>query len=251
MRASRLQEIEKYIFDKEYASIAELCERFDVSINTIRRDLKVLLENGNIQTVYGGVQSLHRDPLVPFSDRRAYQLEEKELIVQKAAEYVKDGDVIYLDSGSTTALMIDAIHTRKDVTVITNNLSAVNMAQPYLGLHVVVLPGMLTHRTYSTTGPETIAALGRYNIQKAFMAATGASIEAGFTNSTAAEHQIKQTVLARSTEVFMLMDASKLGKTSLLTFCPLNAIHHLICNRKPGEPFDSFFAAHGVDVVLA
>lgn len=250
MRASRLQELEKYIFDKNHATIPELCEEFGVSVNTIRRDLKALLERGSVKTVYGGVESLRSDPLVPFSDRRAYRLEEKKRIVQKAAEFVSDGDIIYLDSGSTTALMIDYIHSRKDVTVITNNLSAVQKAQPYLGLNVVVLPGVLTHRTYSTTGPETIQTLERYNIQKAFMAATGASIQAGYTNSTPAEHHIKQTVLQRSVDCFMLMDASKLGRTSLLTFAPLDGIRHLICDQLPQEPFLGYFKTHAIDVIL-
>ncbi|MCI1982470.1 MAG: DeoR/GlpR family DNA-binding transcription regulator [Oscillospiraceae bacterium] len=248
MKINRLDQIEQYITANQTVSLDKLCEVFGISKNTVRRDINDLVKKGNVRKVYGGVTAEKRS-LVPFEERNIKSRKEKQIICQKAAESVNDGDVIYIDSGTTTANLVDFLKG-KNITILTQSLNVVLNALPYSELKIFLLGGNLIRDTNSFS-ILNMNILERYNINKAFMAAAGLSIENGVTNSSPLEYEIKKSIVKKSDKSYLLADHSKFGNSSLMTFCRLEDISCIVTDREPPKKFLSFFEKHSIELKIA
>lgn len=248
MKISRLNAIEQYVLARETATIDELCEAFGVSKNTIRRDLNELESRGHITKVYGGVAATGSAGAVPTPVRSGLHTTDKALIGRLAAEEVEDGDTIFVDSGTTTLCLLKYLASRKRITVVTHSLGALAEASKYENLSLISLGGIYSRPTDSFVGLSAFEALSTMKINKAFMAATGVSLENGMTNTTFLEAEIKRGVVQRASSVLLMADASKLDRDAVVTFCRLEALTAFVTDQCPPEPYLQFFSAHGVRV---
>lgn len=246
-----MEQMEAYILEHKTVTLDELCEEFGVSKNTVRRDLDVLLENRRFKKIYGGVTVEDFKELVSFGERNISKLSEKQRIAQKAASLVEDGDVIFIDSGTTTLHLVEYLGERKNVTIVTNNIETILRAIPMENLTLIALPGTLNRKTLSFTGLNAVQLLQQFNIRKAFMASTGYSMESGVTNSSPLESDIKRTAVARSQQVYLLADAAKYGAAALTTYCRLEELNGLITDQLPPQEAQDFLSTHGVQLLLA
>jgi transcriptional regulator, DeoR family len=240
MRDKRLDDMEEYILLQKDSSLDELCEKYQISKNTVRRDIEELLLRGNIKKVYGGVKAKENAgkqvELSAFSERNISHKEEKEKICKSAGELVKEGDTIFIDTGSSCVNLVKYIG-HVSCMIITNSLRVAYMAKDYPGLQLLMLPGSLRRETMSFVGLETVEQLRIYNIDQAFMAATGVSLQKGMTNASAYEYNIKKEVLERSRIKNLMVDHSKFGKTALYTFGDFQDFDCLITDTCPPEDY--------------
>ena len=223
MRSQRIEKMEAYILERRTVTLDELCEEFQVSKNTVRRDLEVLLENRRFKKIYGGVTVEDYKELISFGDRNIARLEEKQRIAEAAAALVEDGDVIFLDSGTTTLHMVEFLAARTGVTIVTNNVDALLRAIPMENLTVIALSGTLNRKTLSLTGPSSVQALQQY----------------------------KRTAVERSQQVFLLADSAKYGSAALTTYCRLEQIHGLVTDALPPPEATAFLEEHQIRLILA
>jgi len=172
------------------------------------------------------------------------------MIAIKASELVEDGDIIFVDSGTTTSHMVDSIKDKHNLTILTNNLELMIRAIPYENIHIISLSGTLNRRTLSFAGQSAVNILENYNISKAFMASTGISIENGVTNSSMQEYEIKQTAVQRSKQVYLLADSSKFDVVSLMTYCDLKKINLLVTDSRPPQKFYDLFHSYSHKIIL-
>ena len=124
MKADRINKIHELIKERQIISLDELCEIFSVSKNTIRRDIAELDAEGVIEKVYGGIvlkESADNSP-EPFAAREIRNVFEKKIVAQIAAELIQDGEVIYIDSGTTTMHLLPHLANRKQLTIVTANI---------------------------------------------------------------------------------------------------------------------------------
>ena len=251
MREKRLTKMEEFIRKRGSVSLDELCVHFGVSKNTVRRDVAEIVEHTDIRKIYGGV-SVQRNVIPPpFTERSAVNQDIKERLGRKAAQLVKDGDIIYIDSGTTTCRMVDYLKDKSNVTVVTHSLDVINRAVAYPGLNVIALSGTLNRKTFSFTGQSTIDVLQEMNISKAFMAANGLSVKNGATQSTSIEFAIKKCVVSRSDAVYLMIERRKIGAVSLLTYCPLERVDAIITEKKPEHGFCEEYDAMGGQIILS
>ena len=223
---------------------------FDVSKNTVRRDIGEIVARTDIRKIYGGVSVQYNKIPPPFSERSSVNLEVKELIGRRAAELVDDGDIIYVDSGTTTCHIVDHLQGKTGVTVLTHSLDVINRAVRNPELNIISLSGTLNRKTFSFTGQSTIDVLSDCNISKAFMAANGVTVQNGVTQSTSIEFAIKKTVVAHSDRVFLMMESRKFGAVSLLTYCRLDQLDAIVTEKLPPQDFLDTFAALGGRVIM-
>ncbi len=249
MKTHRIKNVEEYILKNESVSLDKLCDVFKVSKNTIRRDIKELLEKGKIKKIYGGV-TINQKKLVPFEERNIKNHAEKKVTAEIAAAYINDGDIIFIDSGTTTMWLIDYLKN-KNITILTNNLSAIVSALPYPNLNIISLGGTLKRKTNSFVGNSTSLVLKDYNISKAFMAATGISIARGATNSSVEEYELKKLIVEKSDEIFLLVDSSKFDSISLMTYSPLENLDYIITNKTPPKKYTDFFKKNKINLLIA
>ena len=255
MRISRIDQLEQYILEHKTASIDALCEEFEISKNTLRRDLEILVARGSVEKVYGGVIACENASSVPnlvaFHERAGRNAQSKQRIAALAASYVRERDIIFIDSGTTTMNIVDHLSHLTTVTVITNSIQVINKAMNYPNINVIVLPGSLKRDTASLVGSSCVEYLEDYNIIRAFMACTGVSLEAGVCNASTEEYTIKKTALKKSQKHYLLADSSKFGRASLMTYGDIGQFDYILTERTPDDDFSSSCKELGCVIEIA
>lgn len=245
MREDRISRMEEYIREKKSVSLDALCSVFGISKNTVRRDINEIVARTNIKKTYGGVSLQYNKIPPPFAERFTMDQDIKSRIGQRAASFVNSGDIIYVDSGTTTCHIIDYLQDKSDITVLTHSLDVINRAIPHHNIEIISLSGTLNRKTLSFTGQSTIDVLENCNISKAFMAANGITIANGATQSTSIEFAIKKTVVSRSDMIYLMVESRKFGAVSLLTYCKIEDIDAIITEKLPPREFIDAFSAVG------
>lgn len=251
MRTKRLDDIKDYIYQQKTVTLDQLCEKFNVSKNTIRRDIDELVQYEKIKKIYGGVTVEGFRSMTSFDERNISNFHEKQLIAKRAAELVNDNEIIFLDSGSTTMHMVEYIKDKKNLTILTNSIEVIVRSVPYPDINVISLSGVLNRKTLSFTGSSAADVLSQFNISKSFMAATGISIIGGATNSSSSESDIKRTAILKSQKSYLLVDYTKFGVVSLMTFSSFNKIDAVITNAIPPLELKETLERDNCDIILA
>lgn len=249
MKINRIQQIEDYINQNQTVSIDELCEIFKVSKNTIRRDIKQLEEKGVLKKVYGGVVAVEPS-LKNFETRNIDHQEDKMKIANKAAELIKPNDIIFIDSGTTTKNILLDLNREIPFTLITNNLDVINLAIEFPFVEIILIGSTYKRVTRSFVDTTENLVVSKLNIDIAFMAATGFSINNGMSNADPLEHAIKKQIVNRAQQVFLLSDISKLGKSALYSYAPLDTLKGIIVNESLSEEYLNYFEEHQITVYV-
>lgn len=201
-------------------SVIDLMETLDSSESTIRRDLSALHREGLVRRVHGGATKVAATKFVmsdqSFSGRQAKHMAEKQAIGAYAASLISPDDFVYIDGGTTTECLVDAI-THSDATFLTNSLPH---AQKLLakGCHTLLPGGELKTATEVLVGAETVNQIRRYHFTIGFWGTNAAGLETGFTTPEFGEAAVKQISLEHTSRPYVLCDSSKFSKVSLVTF---------------------------------
>ncbi|WP_294523040.1 DeoR/GlpR family DNA-binding transcription regulator [uncultured Anaerovibrio sp.] len=235
MKINRIQKIRELLEDNHSISINTLCDTFNVSKYTIRRDINELEKTGFLKKVYGGIvlqEQEHNSP-EPFSLRESRNVQAKKKIAHIAASQVQDGDIIYIDSGTTTMHMLPFLVKRQHLTIVTASVYVINAAAALNQFNIISTGGALYMPSMAFVGPTVLDNLKHYNISKAFMASTGVSIEHGITNASPLESEIKRSLIQKASKKFLLADTSKLDVASLISYCDLKDLDCVIMEKTP------------------
>ena len=203
--------------------ISELCSELNSSESTIRRDLSLLAKRRLLTKVHGGAISLNEI----FSryehdvaQKSSMYIEEKIAIAKYAASLIEDGDLVYIDAGTTTEKMIDHIPP-KNVTFVTNGfMNAKLLAQK--GFRVYIPGGEIKLSTEAIVGAECVVSLQQYNFTKCFIGANGISMSGGLSTPDKNEAVVKNTVIHQSKDIYILADHSKFDQVSSVRFASLD-----------------------------
>ena len=250
-RTQRIDDIEKYVFEHKRVELDHLCEVFDVSKNTIRRDIDELCRRGNVKKVYGGICLVEKEDLLPFNERTIRAREAKKRIAAAAASLVEDGDIIFIDSGTTVRHMVEYVADRSRLTILTSSIDVVASALPHGNLNVICLSGALNRTTLSFVGTMAVKSLEQFNINKAFMASTGITIEKGATNFLAEEFEIKGAAMRQSQKSYLLVDKMKLGVVSMRTYAELKDFDAIVSDAPLPDEYGDYMARFGRSVIIA
>jgi DeoR family transcriptional regulator of aga operon/DeoR family fructose operon transcriptional repressor len=251
----RQDHIARIVEEHGRARVSDLATTFRVSGVTIRKDLAVLERQGRLVRTHGGAMTVGRAGAErAFDVRERLQRDEKDAIGRAAAAMVVDGESIALDA-STTALAL-ARHLKGrggwlHLTVITNGLRIASELAGHPGISVVMPAGFLRWEALSLVGPLGEGLFEKVNIQKAFMGAAGFAIEAGRSDATEEEAQIKRLMVRGASEVVGLVDHSKWGRAAFATFCETAELSVVLTDAgAPSAMVDQVRRA-GIDVRLA
>lgn len=204
--------------------LSDLCITLNTSESTIRRDLNILDERGMLIKVHGGAIALNDrfSKYEPDVEKKSLLfVREKTAIAKYAASLIEDGDVVYIDAGTTTEKMIEYIPS-KNVTFVTNGfINAKKLAQ--LGFKVFVPGGEIKPSTEAIVGAECVLSLQQYNFSKCFIGTNGISLSGGITTPDKNEAAVKNTVINNSKEVYILADHSKFDQITSVKFAQLSS----------------------------
>lgn len=249
--AERRQEILRLINADSRVAVADLAARFEVSQSSIRRDLNILHRLGLVQRTYGGALGFAgTSPEAPFSERAVSRHEEKERIGRAAARLVQPGATIFVDGGTTTECMLSYLPNDTPLTVVTYGLNIVQRLSDLRHITVVLIGGILNPATLTFGGVFATDSFESYNIRfdKAFMATTGVSAEAGITNGGFEEIPIKRRALRSARETILLADSSKIGLIAPGVVASIDQVQRLITGVD--APMDEIERLRGCGVVV-
>jgi DeoR family transcriptional regulator, fructose operon transcriptional repressor len=215
-----------------YCSVVEMSQLLNVSAMTIRRDLHMLQEKHIVEITYGGASFIASKRIEPDFDIRTHEhLPEKQAIGKMAADlFIEEGDVIGIDSGSTTLEIVRNL-PNVPLTIVTHSLAAANFVAWNKQYSLIVLGGVLQHEANCLCGPQAIAALQTLNINKLFLSASGLLLLDGLSCNNFADAEVKQALINSSRKTILCMDSSKIGRAYLARFAPLNIIDVLITDK--------------------
>ncbi len=235
--------------------VGDLVERFGVSGVTIRKDLDALERQGRVVRTHGGAVSPAGAGMErAFDVRERLQRAEKEAIGRAAAEMVTDGESIALDASTTAYAMARHLRARGGwlhLTVLTNGLRIALELAGVAGVTVVMPGGFIRPEALSLVGPLGKGLLEGVNLQRAFLGATGFSVESGLCDGTEEEAQIKRLLVAAATETVGLVDHTKWSRRSFATFCPTSSLGAVITDGPVAEAMGDALQVAGVRVVEA
>lgn len=208
-----------------YVPVKYLVDVLHYSNATINRDLNVLKEKGLIKRTYGGVAISGKGQYPTITTRQHLMKKEKRLICKIAAEQVCDGDMIFIDGSTTAQFMAPYLIDRKDITVITNNISIVEYLSDH-AIRVICLGGQVLEPPCMLFSSETVEFAARFVVNKMFFS-TGRFTVDGITDSCAYD-LLRRTMMNHSDKVYYLADHHKVSPTVRNIFCDFSRIDAVI-----------------------
>ncbi|MEZ4668617.1 MAG: DeoR/GlpR family DNA-binding transcription regulator [Anaerolineae bacterium] len=206
---------------------SDMSTLLNVSEDTIRRDLNELAETGLLRRVHGGAV-VKAATEIAYNVRTHHQSDAKSVIAHAASSLVQDGQVIILDCGTTVTRLAQHFPLDLSATVISNNLPALVALAEHPQLELIVLGGTIHKRTMAVVGAEAAASLSRFRADICFLGVNGLHPQAGITDFSYEEAQLKRLMIENSTEVVALASSDKLGTVAPFVLCPASALTHLV-----------------------
>lgn len=249
LNTHRREHILEGITKHNRVSVLDIANEFDVSGETVRRDLKDLEKEGLLRRVRGGAIGPAGIRDEPISKRVQKAAKEKGIIAQLAAELISDHTSIFLHIGSTTEALARQLNQFSDLKVYTNSLNIAQIAKDFSGVTVFVAPGQVRPVESDIVGYDTISYIEGYLFDIAFMSVAGIDLERGFMDFEEDEVRVRQAVIRSARNSVMMADSSKYGKTANIYTAGFDAVDRFVTDRKPSPEFQSKFNHAGMEVI--
>ena len=242
----------EFIQEDGSARVKTLSEMFKVTEPTIRQDLVKLEQDGHIIREHGGayLKTLSRQ-VSSLSLQHTEHTEEKQRIALKALEFIKDGESIILDSGSTVTELAALLQQKKNLTVLTNALNIALLVGTNPGIQLMVTGGEFKPPTLSLTGVKAASFFESAFVDKLFLASGGIADTLDLTYPSFNDLVVKRAMINSAHETFLLVDSSKFGKASIASLGSLSQIDYIITDDKLDPQFMERIKAMGVKIIIA
>lgn len=225
----RQEEIINLLKTKSKLTIPELCEYFNLSAATVRNDIRKLASQGRLRRTHGGIIPAGKVTFEPTSEyKKTVNIRKKTKIAQRAAELVKDGDTVILDTGTTTMELAKHLSQRKNLTIIVNDISIALLLEQITDANIILLSGFLRRGLHSTVGPWASHTLGTLNADIAFLSTNSFSLSKGFMTPDIQQAEVKKAYIQCAAQSVVLFDSSKIETLSFVIFATLEDINALI-----------------------
>lgn len=229
----------------------QLMETFGISIETVRRDLEYLEQQGYLRRVYGGAvlnNSLHSEP--EYASRSKVRFQEKNAIAAEAAKLICPEDTVYLGVGTTVQAMVQYMKGLGEFAVFTNALRTAVELSEIPGCSVILPGGQLRSKELTLSGFPAEENLAHFNVDKAFVGIGGIS-EEGVTDFHTSEARIHRKLIQNARQAIVLADSTKLGVRAMNNVCSLEEIDIVITDSNASKQAIKALERAGVQVIIA
>lgn len=233
LAVERRQSIFEILQEKGSVTVVELSSMFDVSEETIRRDLTKMESSGLLQKTYGGAflnAGMHLE--VPVDMRAHTYVEGKNLIGALSAQLIRTGDTIFLDASTTSVHIAANILDKKNLIVITNALKVAETLASAPDIKVICTGGTLRPNSLTTVGKAAETAIGNYFADKAFICCDGIHRIHGVTDANEKEAEVRKQMIRQAQSSILVVDATKFDKTSFVHMADFAAFDVLVTDRE-------------------
>lgn len=237
----RREKIYDYIIKGGNATVIELSEEMNVSQVTIRKDLHFLEKQGLIDRTFGGaIIKSHVMIEQSYLEKEEYMIEEKHLIGQKAAEFVKPNSTIILDAGTTIMEMAKHLKEIEDLKVITNNIKVALYLSDFNNVEVTLIGGKVSSKFSECLGVETCEIVKKYNADACFLGCDAFDINSGFMTTNVEKMYLKRSFMEISNRSFLLASSDKYNRKSMVKVDSLDKLRGIIVDRRSSKLIENF-----------
>lgn len=230
--------------------VSELSTEFDVTEETIRRDLEKLDKEGLAQKTYGGavlVQNFSTD--LPHSVRKKANVQAKQKIAERVSTLFNDGDCIMVDSSSTALLVLNYIKNLKNITLITNSVEALIELSDKDDWNVFSTGGKLKRGSLSLVGPQAEKTIRAFHVDYAVCSSKGLDMNRGITDSNEKDSEMKQAIFESAETKILCVDSSKFDKISLIKVDNVNEVDIIATDTEPSANWQEYLKRKNVELI--
>ncbi|QDQ90367.1 DeoR/GlpR transcriptional regulator [Rhodococcus sp. WB9] len=246
---ARRSEIVRLARSSGLASVDDLSAQFGVTASTIRRDLSQLTSQGLIARTYGGAIALDPQQESSLRQRALEGFDAKRAIAEWAASQVRPGETILLDAGTTVGAMGEFLREIDDITVIAAGLTALESLADADSVRVECIGGTLRHLSQGFVGPLAEATLQRVTFDRAFLGADAVTADLGICEAELEQTRLKEIMIERADEVYVLAHAAKLGQRPFHAWAPIPPGTTIVTDDSADTEETASFEAAGMRVV--
>jgi DeoR family glycerol-3-phosphate regulon repressor len=224
-----------------------LAAEFQVSPETIRRDLALLAENGTLLKVHGGARRVRLSAEGSFDERMDEAASGKAEIARKLAEIIKPGDTFFIDTGSTTLACAHALAETAELTAVTNSVRIAQALARGAGKPKVhLIGGIFDPDNGESVGPDAIEQIGRFRVDYAIIGAAAVDVSAGIFDADFDEASVARAMCANARKIIVAAHYDKFGREAAHRICRLHDIDVLVCDVPPGGNEAALIRSAGV-----
>lgn len=250
LAAERRNQILEILRRDERVLVGPLSVQFDVSEETIRRDLANLEQLGLAVKCYGGATLADNRNAPPFKVRKKLNVEEKKTVAALVAQMVDDGDFLMLDDSSTCYFIIRALHGKKGLTIVTNSIEIILELS---GLHedwnVISTGGNLNQTVFAFYGRKAEDTVRAFHVDKTIISCAGLDRNGQFTEAGIENATMKQAMMDSGREIVLAMDSHKFNCTAFISVGSLTQVNTIVTNADPGKEWREYLAERNIRLI--
>lgn len=250
MLSKRHDAILRLLHDQGSMAISALAQALDVSLETIRRDVKPLEEAGQLVRIHGAVGLAGQLGEAPFQKRMRENAEAKRAIARALAATINDGDSVMLDTGTTTSFLARELIGHHRLTIITNSSDIARTLATQNGNRVYMTGGELRPDSGAAFGPSALDFISQFTVTHAVISA-GAADASGIMDFDLDEATFARRVLSRGERRIVVTDHTKFGRRGLISVCGYADITTLVTDREPPDPIALEIAKTDIRLLIA
>lgn len=249
LAAKRQEMIKELLLEKKTVTVSEVSSLLKVSEETVRRDFTELEKRGFLEKKYGGAILARRAKSVISNTmlQRIFK-ENKQIIATRVRQLIHEGDVIFLDS-TTTSLQICEYISEMHITVITNSLDIMSYLSDNSNIYLIGVGGDFYPRNRSFLGKNAIEMMQNYYIDKAFVSPKSLDMEFGMTHTHQTTVSLLQLVMRQSQNVIIVADHSKLNRISLNKLWNFEKVDYFVTDNELETNWKLFLEGHGIPYI--
>ncbi len=230
--------------------VSDLSEQFNVTEETVRRDLDKLEQDGLAKKTYGGavrIDNLNID--LPYTIRKQTNVEGKKYIAEIIGKLINDKENILMDSSTTALYTMKSIYNRSEMTIITNSVEMLMDAPIKTDWRFISTGGSFSQTSLSLTGCRAQNVIESYNADKAIISCKGIDISKGLTDTNDGNADIKSSFISSARTVIVGVDSSKFDKVSFVRFSDFSDIDVVVTDKEPSDDWKRFFDKADIELL--
>ena len=247
----RQKQIVDLVRQQGFAAVDEMAQNFDVTPQTIRRDINELCKHGLVRRFHGGVGLNSSVENVAYETRKVLMLEEKKKIAQKVASYIPDRASVFIDIGTTTEEVARALRDHEGLRVITNDLNVATILSGNKTCEVIIAGGVVRSRDRGITGEATIDFIRQFKVDFGIIGVSAIDPDGTLLDYDYHEVRVAQAIIENSRKVFLATDHTKFGRNAVVKLGHLSQISALFCDKEPPKEIIACLKEHHVALHLA
>ena len=251
IHSKRHGEILRLLNEEGTITIASLAERLGVSLETVRRDVKPLADEGAIVKMHGAVGLASMAGEAPFERRMRENAEAKRLITRMVAATIRDGESIMLDTGTTTSFLARELLGHRRLTVVTNSSDIARTLATVNGNKVYMAGGELRSDSGAAFGVTAIDFVSRFSVSHAVISIGAVDAVAGLADYNLEEAEFARMVLSRGQRSLVVTDHTKFGRQGLVRVCGFDGFSELATDRPPPRDIAAALSQAGARLSIA